>query len=199
MPYAALAGYVVFAALAFGWRSWIQWQRTGSTGYRGLSGRPGSVEWWGGLLFAVAIVLTPLAALLQARGALAPLIEMRASTALALGGALYLAGLAGTLWSQLAMGTSWRIGVDESERTTLVTRGPYGVVRNPIFTFMVLGLAGLAVLVPNALSIAALAVLVAAIEIQVKAVEEPYLERAHGDDYRRYRAATWRFVPGVGR
>ena len=199
MPYAALAGYVVFAALAFGWRSWIHWKRTGSTGYRGLSGRPGSVEWWGGLLFAVAIVLTPVAAVLQARGAIAPVIELRPSVALAIGGTLYLAGLAGTLWSQLAMGTSWRIGVDEQERTALVTRGPYGVVRNPIFTFMVLALAGLAVLVPNALSLAALATLVAAVEIQVKAVEEPYLERAHGDDYRRYRAGTWRFVPGLGR
>lgn len=199
MPYAALAGYVVFAALAFGWRSWIQWKRTGSTGYRGLSGRPGSNEWWGGLLFAAAIVLTPVAAVLQARGTIAPVIALRPSTALALGGALYLAGLAGTLWSQLAMGASWRIGVDEQERTALITRGPYRVLRNPIFTFMVLGLAGLAVLVPNALAIIALAVLVAAVEIQVKAVEEPYLERAHGDNYRRYRAGTWRFVPGVGR
>lgn len=199
MPYAALAGYVVFAALAFGWRSWIHWKRTGSTGYRGLSGRPGSTEWWGGLLFAVAIVLTPVAAVLQARGTIAPVITLRPSTALAIGGALYLAGLAGTLWSQLAMGASWRIGVDEQERTALITRGPYGVVRNPIFTFMVLGLAGLAMLTPNALAIASLAVLVAAVEIQVKAVEEPYLERAHGDDYRRYRAGTWRFVPGIGR
>lgn len=199
MPYAALAGYVVFAALAFGWRSWIHWQRTGSTGYRGLSGRPGSVEWWGGLLFAVAIALTPAAAVLQAHGTIAPVVALRPSVAFAIGGTLYLAGLAGTLWSQLAMGTSWRIGVDERERTALVTRGPYGVVRNPIFTFMVLGLAGLSVLTPNALAITALAVLVAAVEIQVKAVEEPHLERAHGDAYRRYRAGTWRFVPGIGR
>ena len=199
MPYAALAGYVVFAALAFGWRSWIHWRRTGSTGYRGLSGRPGSLEWWGGLLFIVAIVLTPVAAVLEARGSIRPLLVLPPSLPVALGGALYLAGLAGTLWSQLAMGTSWRVGVDETERTALVTRGPYGVVRNPIFTFMVLGLAGLALLVPNALSLLALAVLVAAVEIQVKAVEEPYLERAHGDDYRRYRAGTWRFVPGIGR
>ena len=43
------------------------------------------------------------------------------------------------------------------------------------------------------------AALVLAVEIQVKAVEEPYLERTHGDAYRRYRAHSWRFVPGVGR
>jgi len=63
----------------------------------------------------------------------------------------------------------------------------------------VTALAALALLVPNALAIAALATLVAATEIQVRAVEEPYLERTHGDAYRRYRARTGRFVPGVGR
>lgn len=72
-------------------------------------------------------------------------------------------------------------------------------MRNPIFTFLVTALAALALLVPNALAIAALATLVAATEIQVRAVEEPYLERTHGDAYRRYRARTGRFVPGVGR
>lgn len=199
MPYAALAGYTVFAVLTFGWRSWVHWRRTGSTGYRGFTGTPGSAEWWGGALFAAAIVVTPLAAWLQLRGTLAPLIDLPASVALTAGGLLYLAGLVGTLWSQLAMGASWRIGVDAGERTTLVTQGPYSVVRNPIFTFMVIGLAGLAVLVPNVVALGALAVLVAAVEIHVKAVEEPYLERTHGDTYRRYRAGTWRFVPGIGR
>lgn len=72
-------------------------------------------------------------------------------------------------------------------------------MRNPIFTFLVTALAALALLVPNALAIAALATLVAATEIQVRAVEERYLERTHGDAYRRYRARTGRFVPGVGR
>lgn len=199
MPYAALAGYAVFAVLAFGWRSWVHWRQTGSTGYRGLAGTPGSVEWYGGALFIVAIVVTPLAAVLQARGTLAPLLDLPASVALVGGGLLYLIGLGGTLWSQLSMGTSWRVGVDESEHTALVTRGPYGVVRNPIFTFMVAGLAGLALLVPNVLAFGALVVLILAVEIQVKAVEEPYLERTHGDAYRQYRATTWRFVPGLGR
>lgn len=199
MPRLALAGYVVFAAFAFGWRSWIHWRRTGTTGYVGLSGKVGSLEWLGGLLFIVAIVVTPLAALLQARGTLAPLVSLPPAVTLGAGGLLYATGLLGTLWSQLAMGESWRVGVDAGARTALVTRGPYGTVRNPIFTFMITGLAGLVLLTPNALALVALVVLVIAIEIQVKAVEEPYLDRTHGDAYRRYRATTWRFVPGVGR
>jgi protein-S-isoprenylcysteine O-methyltransferase Ste14 len=199
MPRTALAGYAVFAVLTFGWRSWVHWRQTGTTGYRGFTGKPGSAEWWGGALFAAAIVVTPLAAWLQLRGTLAPLAALPASVALVVGGLLYLVGLVGTLWSQFSMGVSWRIGVDASERTALITQGPYSVVRNPIFTFMVIGLAGLAVLVPNVVALGAVIVLVVAVEIHVKAVEEPYLERTHGDVYRSYRAATWRFVPGLGR
>jgi protein-S-isoprenylcysteine O-methyltransferase Ste14 len=30
-------------------------------------------------------------------------------------------------------------------------------------------------------------------------VEEPYLVRSHGDEYRRYASRVGRFLPGVGR
>ena len=199
MPRMALLGYVVFAALAFGWRSWVHWRRTGTTGYHGLSGRPGSAEWLGGALFVVAIVATPLAALLELRGTLAPLLHVAPALALVIGGVLYLIGLVGTLWSQLAMGDSWRVGVRREERTALITRGPYRTIRNPIYTFMIAGLLGLALLIPNALALLSVVVLIVAVEIQVRVVEEPHLERVHGDGYASYRARTWRFVPGFGR
>jgi protein-S-isoprenylcysteine O-methyltransferase Ste14 len=108
-------------------------------------------------------------------------------------------GLLGTFWAQLAMGSSWRIGVDPGERTALVVAGPFRLVRNPIFTAMVAATAGLALLVPNVASLAAVAILVLAIEIQVRAVEEPHLLQAHGEAYRGWARTTGRFVPGVGR
>ncbi|GFG50968.1 hypothetical protein MAGR_24090 [Mycolicibacterium agri] len=46
MPIVALALFATFAVLGFGWRSWLQYRRTGSTGFRGISGRVGSVEWF---------------------------------------------------------------------------------------------------------------------------------------------------------
>jgi protein-S-isoprenylcysteine O-methyltransferase Ste14 len=58
---------------------------------------------------------------------------------------------------------------------------------------------GLALVVPNIVSLIAVAALLTALEIQVRLVEEPYLARTHGDDYRRYAAATGRFLPGIGR
>ena len=57
MPLVALGLFAIFAALGFGWRSWEQRRRTGSTGFRGISGRPGSVEWFAGVGFVVAMAV----------------------------------------------------------------------------------------------------------------------------------------------
>ena len=123
----------------------------------------------------------------------------RRTTAAAIAGCLIAgAGIGLTIWAQMSMGDSWRIGVDPTEHTDLVTGGMFGVVRNPIFTAMVVASVGLALLVPNWWSVAAVVVLVVGLEIQVRMVEEPYLSSRHGAAYEQYRSATGRFVPGLG-
>jgi len=42
------------------------------------------------------------------------------------------------------------------------------------------------------------AIFLAAIEVSVRTVEEPYLLGVHGDAYRDYSARVGRFVPGIG-
>lgn len=195
----ALIGFAIFFLLAFGLRSLVHYRRTGSTGFVGLTGRPGSAEWWGGVLFAVALVAAVAAPLLQLAGAVEPLAALAHPPARAAGLLLYVAGVAGTLWAQFAMGESWRIGVDTGARTALVAGGPFRWVRNPIFTAMSLATLGLALLVPNAVALAGVAALIVALEVQVRLVEEPYLNRTHGADYRRYAATAGRFLPGLGR
>jgi protein-S-isoprenylcysteine O-methyltransferase Ste14 len=108
------------------------------------------------------------------------------------------AGLAVFL-AQLGMGSSWRIGVDKAERTELVTGGWFSLVRNPIYSAMTMGWLGFALMVPTLLGFAAVPVIALGFELQVRAVEEPYLLRTHGDEYRAYAARVGRFIPGVGR
>jgi protein-S-isoprenylcysteine O-methyltransferase Ste14 len=96
------------------------------------------------------------------------------------------------------MGDAWRIGVREDERTQLVAEGAFAVVRNPIFSCMLVTAAGLVVLMPNWLSVASFAALLVAVELQVRFVEEPYLLRTHGQRYRDYASRVGRFVPGLG-
>ncbi|WP_435107114.1 methyltransferase family protein [Nocardiopsis synnemataformans] len=112
---------------------------------------------------------------------------------------LMLLGLGVVLVSKAALGTSWRIGVDESERTVLITHGVFAPARNPVFTGMGALLFGQVLAVPSALSVTALLVVVA-VQVQVRAIEEPYLLRTpHGTAYRGYAARTGRFLPGIGR
>ncbi len=198
MPRLALATLALYLALAFGWRSWIQWRRTGSTGFRGISGSVGSAEWTGGLLFVVALVVAPLAATADLLRWLPRFAALDGAWMRGVGILLALLGTAGTLWSQLAMGTSWRIGVDEHERTELVAAGPFRWVRNPIFTSMTCGLAGIALLTPNLLALMACIALILALQLQVRWVEEPYLTRAHGEAYLAYARRTGRFLPFFG-
>jgi protein-S-isoprenylcysteine O-methyltransferase Ste14 len=97
------------------------------------------------------------------------------------------------------MGESWRVGVDPGERTELVTAGPFALVRNPLYAGMIPFFIGIALLVPNALTIAGAVLLVVALEIQTRLVEEPYLRGVHGSAYADYAARVGRFLPGVGR
>ena len=199
MPELALVSYAVFGALAFGLRSVVQYRRTGSTGFRGFSGTRGSLEWWAGRGFALALAVALVAPVADLAGWL-PRLSFLDETGVAFTGlALAVSGTVLVLVAQATMGDSWRIGVDEQERTRLVTHGVFSLVRNPIFSSMLICFAGLALMVPNVLSAAGLAVLIASLEVQVRLVEEPYLLQSHGDEYRAYAATAGRFLPYVGR
>jgi protein-S-isoprenylcysteine O-methyltransferase Ste14 len=191
--------YALFVALAFGLRSLVQLRRTGSTGFRGISGRPGSVEWLGGVLFMVAFMLGLTGCILQRAHVVAPLALFDHSGVRITGFALFGLGTVATLGAQFAMGASWRIGVDASERTALVMSGPFRIVRNQIFTGILAVAAGLSLLVPNAVSLGTVLLLLCAVEIQVRLVEEPYLILAHGAEYLAYAAKTGRLLPLLGR
>src|SRR5687768_2998394 len=150
-----------------------------------------------GVLLAIATGVV--AATLDADETLEPLGLLDSDAVRVAGIAVFAGGMAATLYAQLAMGASWRVGVDATERTSLVTDGPFAVVRNPIFTAMFLASLGLALLVGNLVALAGFVALVASVEAQVRLVEEPYLLRVHGESYREYAGRVGRFVPGLGR
>ena len=196
-PATALVLFTVFALLGFGWRSWVQYRRTGSTGFRGLSGRFGSPEWFAGVGFVAGLATALLAPMLQAVGVVTPLTD--AGWLHGVGVVLAVAGIAATVYAQIDMGESWRIGVDQTETTTLVRGGVFGLVRNPIFTAMLIFGSGVALVTPNVIAVLGFALLLGSIQLQVRVVEEPYLAAVHGAEYREYLAEVGRFVPRVGR
>lgn len=195
--WAALALYGFWLLSAFGVRTLIQRRRTGDSGFRGLSGTPGSAPWWAGVLFVAALLGAAAAPAATLAGL--PVFIDDAWAVHAIGVAITALGIVGTLGAQRAMGESWRVGVDAAERTALVRSGPFAYVRNPIFTTIGVTGTGLSLMVPNILALASLAALIIAVELQVRVVEEPYLRAAHGPAYLDYAASAGRFIPSVGR
>jgi protein-S-isoprenylcysteine O-methyltransferase Ste14 len=192
----AVVLFAVFGVLGFGWRSWLQYRSTGSTGFRGISG--GATEWIAGVGVVVALMVAVTAPILQLVNLIEPVGILSAVWIQGAGILIATAAIAATVYAQLQMGDSWRIGVDEQESTTLVHTGVFGRVRNPIYTAMFTFGLGIALVTPNFVACAGFILLVAAIELQVRGVEEPYLLRTHGDAYRAYTASVGRFIPGVG-
>lgn len=194
----ALALYGVSLTITFGVRVALQLRRTGSTGLHGLPPGAGPWEWIAGGMFIAGGLMGGAAPILTLLGILDPIPALDGRVGNSFGLVLAVGGIALTFGAQLAMGDSWRVGVDPEERTDLVTDGPFRLVRNPIYSAMLPTVFGLVLMVPNVLALAAIVTLFVGLELQVRLVEEPYLLQVHGDAYADYATRVGRFVPGLG-
>lgn len=104
------------------------------------------------------------------------------------------ASLLFTLYSQQAMAESWRIGIDESVKTRLVTSGPFKYTKNPIFLAMLATLAGLFLIMPTYFMGVLFILSYLLINVQVR-LEEEHLEKIHGEEYTEYKKRVGRFLP----
>jgi protein-S-isoprenylcysteine O-methyltransferase Ste14 len=199
MAIIALILFVAFMLLAGVVRAGIQWRRTGDTGDRRLAIRRGPVQWWVDGLGGAGALAVGVAAPIAELAGLDPLAVLHRPLLQGSGLVLAALGAVATFAAQMTLGASWRIGVDASERTALVTSGAFRLVRNPIFTAMITMFAGLALMVSNIIAVTGLAAVVIGVQLQVRLEEEPYLRRTHGDAYERYAATVGRFLPGIGR
>jgi protein-S-isoprenylcysteine O-methyltransferase Ste14 len=198
VPALGLILIALYGALAFGLRMAVQVRRTGSSGFADLR-TAGTLERLCGSLFATAALLCVTGSVLQLADVLDPLQALEGELANILGVVLSSLGIVLTVIAQLAMGDAWRIGVDPGEQTEMVTDGPFAVVRNPIFAAMIPAFTGIALLAPNLVTLLSVILLMAALELQTRVVEEPYLARIHGERYAAYAARVGRFLPGIGR
>ncbi len=197
-----LIAVLVFYGLGFGWRTWVQLRRYGSSGivlFR--SGRPGQ-HLREALFVVLAVALFAEAALAAVAPrrlpGLVPLAPATAAVLRATGTVMVLGATALMLAAQLDLGASWRVGIDEGARPGLVTGGLYRYSRNPIYVAMLTALLGFALLLPSWISLGLLIGAGLGIRRHVRD-EEAYLARTYGEEYRRYAARVGRFVPGVGR
>ena len=99
------------------------------------------------------------------------------------------------LWiivAQVQMSNSWRVGIDHSAKTELKTNGLFSVSRNPVFLGMLITLAGIFFLLPNAITLLVFVSSTLLFQVQVR-LEEEYLAKTHGENYINYckKAGRW--------
>ena len=110
--------------------------------------------------------------------------------------AICAAGLFVAIWSRKVLGVEWSRDVELKQEHKLVKRGPYGLMRHPIYSGHLL--MGLGTAIGSGLLVAftGLALFVAGFWIKLRQ-EESLLVRAFPDEYRDYKASVRALIPYV--
>ena len=100
--------------------------------------------------------------------------------------------LVGIISAQLK--DSWRVGVHEDQKTTLIKDGVYAYVRNPYFISYYIMYFSLFLIRP---SIILMALVLATVTLFHRMVlkEEMHLYSMHGKEYEKYKNQTGRYLP----
>ena len=95
--------------------------------------------------------------------------------------------------SQSQMANSWRIGIDENNKTKLVTNGMFSISRNPIFLGIMIANIGLFLVIPNAFTLLITSLSTISINTQIR-LEEEFLKREFENDYLEYAKKVRRWI-----
>ena len=107
---------------------------------------------------------------------------------------LCLLGLGFTWWARLTLGDLWSSSVQRKDGHTLVERGPYRLVRHPIYSGLIGALLGTAITVGTAGAALGLAIIIASFVRKLRA-EEVFMRETFAVEYPRYRAEVPALVP----
>ena len=92
------------------------------------------------------------------------------------------------------MGRSWRIGIDPGEKTELIIRGAYRIVRHPIYALSIILMLSTFLTVPTVFMLVTAVIHITLITLEALR-EEQYLRQIHGAPYAAYCGRTGRFIP----
>ncbi len=112
------------------------------------------------------------------------------------GFALTLCGALFAAWARLTLGTNWSGRPSVKAGHELIVTGPYALVRHPIYTGLLLGLAGTALAVGEWRAILGLVTILLAFAAKMKQ-EERLMMQTFPEAYPRYRKRVKALIPGV--
>jgi protein-S-isoprenylcysteine O-methyltransferase Ste14 len=117
------------------------------------------------------------------------------TTAVAIAGlATTLAGVAFAIWARVTLGANWSGVITVKEGHTLVRRGPYRIVRHPIYTGLLVAVAGTALTYGLIRGILALPIVAFGLWLKTL-TEERFMVQQFGEQYLCYKHEVRALVP----
>ncbi len=111
-----------------------------------------------------------------------------------LGAAVLIAGLLFAVWARVHLGRNWSRSVTIKQDHELITSGPYGVVRHPIYTGILTGFLGTAIALSQVRGFIAFALIFFVFLIKLR-MEERWMRSQFGEMYATYTHQTAALVP----
>ncbi len=188
--------FVAFFAVGFFWRSYVVWKKTGVNPY--VLGRSDSAYDYLGFAYRLSLAMNLIAIVFYSfiptfYEHIAPIHWLEKLPTRIFGLFLLFATLLWIAIAQKQMGSSWRVGIDNENKTKLVNRGLFTISRNPIFFGMRIAVFGFFLALPNVLTFCSMVLSEVLMQIQVR-LEEEHLEKLHGEKYLEYKRKVRRWI-----
>jgi len=184
-------------AVAAIWLAWLLYWSVGAQGNK----RAARVDSLGGMLvYRVPLVLAVILLFTGPPGAGVVWLWLRFLPPSAawhwLGLALLLPGLGFACWARVTLGRNWSATVQLKQDHELVVAGPYRWVRHPIYTGILLGLLGTALVFGQWRGLLVLALAAVAFWFKLRH-EEAWMRERFGSRYVDYMRTTRALIPGL--
>lgn len=180
--------FIIYFTLVFVLRSYLLWKKTKVNPLTFKNGD--DAHGYNGKLFTFISILELLVVSLYAFAPdyekyLLPFWYLENEISSVFGWVLLLGSLIMVWVAQSHMRNSWRIGIDTENNTKLVTKGFFSISRNPIFLGVMIANVGLFLVLPNAFTLLIISLSITSINTQIR-LEEEFLKKAFGDEYKTY-------------
>jgi protein-S-isoprenylcysteine O-methyltransferase Ste14 len=139
--------------------------------------------------------LTALSVILLVRVFRGGSLAVHSSVLGAIGAVVFAFGIAVAIWARVYLGRNWGMPMTQKAEPELVTSGPYRFVRHPIYSGLLAGVLGTA-LVTNLIGLIIVAIL-GGYFYYCASVEEKNLIATFPTAYRAYRTSTKMLIPFV--
>ena len=114
----------------------------------------------------------------------------------AAGLAITVLGVVFAIWSRVTLGRNWSSVPQVKQQHELVVKGPYRIVRHPIYTGLILAVAGTGLSLDKGIGLCMAALVFASYWLKIR-VEEKLMMETFPEAYPEYRRRVKALIPGI--